>query len=94
MDSNKFNQISIAQLELAERIYSDISLYRRLLKGYTMWYKMGLVQKHHTHDSVFFIVNEGSGFKTVKFYNDSEDYRVSGYTQTLAEAYNEAFHTL
>ncbi len=82
------------QLELAERLYGDHTLYDRLFKAYSMWNAAGLCQKHSTHDSVFFIIDEGIGFKTIKFYNDSKDYRVSGYLETLAEAYNEAFHTL
>lgn len=82
------------QLELAEALYGDATTYARLLKAYTMWAFLNLCQKHYTHDSVFFIINEGIGFKAVKFYNDSNDYRVSGHVETLSDAYNEAFHTL
>jgi hypothetical protein len=62
-----------------------------LLSQYERWYAWGLCTKHHTHDSVFFIVDEGDGkYKAYKFYNGGEDYRVGGEQQGLAEAYNEA----
>lgn len=68
--------------------------YTQLLQHYELWARLNLVQKHHTFDSTFYIIKEDKGFKTVKFYNDSSDYRTSGYVETLSEAYNEAFHTL
>ena len=68
--------------------------YTQLLQHYELWAKLNLAQKHSTHDSLFFIVKEDQGFKTVKFYNESNDFRTSGHLETLAEAYNEAFHTL
>lgn len=94
-DKDKFDRITTRQLELAARLFNEDSQYLRLLKAYTMWASVNLCQKHYTHDSVFFIVDEGSiGFKTIKFYIDSNDYRVSGHVETLGEAYNEAIHTL
>jgi len=67
----------------------------RLITQYERWYAWNLCTKHHTHNSVFFIVDEGNGkFRTYKFYNDGEDYRVGSEQDGLAEAYNEAIHTL
>jgi len=66
----------------------------RLIKAYSFWANIGHCQKHYTHDSVFFIVKDNNSFQTIKFYNDSQDYRVSGLCETLSDAYNEAFHTL
>jgi hypothetical protein len=95
MNKDKFDQITSKQLELAASLYGEKTQYLRLFKAYNAWAAVNLCQKHSTHDSIFFIVDEGAfGFKTVKFYLDGEDYRVGGYNASLAEAYNEAIHVL
>ena len=59
---NTLQQVSQKQLELAQRLYGEHTEYARLLKAYELWAKVNLCQKHSTHDSVFFIINEGIGF--------------------------------
>ena len=71
-----------------------MNTYTQLLEFLKQASGNGTIQKHYTHDSVFFIIQENQGFKTVKFYNDSADFRISGFMETLSDAYNEAFHTL
>lgn len=83
------------QLELAESLFGDSTKYARLLNRYETMYKVNLCTKHTTHDSVFYIIDEGkAGFKAIKFYNDTQDFRVGGFNASQAEAYNEAIHVL
>lgn len=82
-------EISQVNIELSGNLYSDKTNYEKLFKAYSLWASMNLIQKHSTHDSIFFIFKETEGFKVVKFYNGDIDYRVSGHLETLSEAYNE-----
>lgn len=81
-------------LEKAGNLYSNKTAYDKLYNAYSFWAKMNLIQKHSTHDSIFFIFKAVEGFKIVKFYNDGIDYRISGYLETLSDAYNEAFQSI
>lgn len=47
--------------------------------------------KHHTHDSTFYICRDlFLGYRTVKFFNDSTDYRIGAYHPSPSEAYSDA----
>lgn len=87
----KYAEIRARQLAWAERLYGEGTRYQYYLDHYTTWHKAdpASVQKHYTLDSVFFISNEGAaGFRVLKFYNDTQDYRVSEGANTWAEAFS------
>ena len=69
--------------------------WERLRFQYERWWGMGLCMKFYTHDSVFFVVDEGgSKYKSYKFYNGGEDYRVGSEYDFPAEAHDDAIFNL
>jgi hypothetical protein len=86
-------KITQAQVDAFSGLYADHSAYIRSLRAYLFCAQTGLIQKHYTDTSVFFIIEEIRGFKTVTFHNDGMDIRVSGYSPSLAEAYTTALVT-
>lgn len=50
-----------------------------------------IATKHYTHDATFYIVSDKIlGYRAVKFFNDSSDYRVGAYHPSPSEAYSDA----
>lgn len=90
MNAKRLQDVTIKQLELAEKLFGEHTRFQRLLTYYDKWHAAGLCTKHHTYDSVFFIVDEGVGFRTYKFYHGGIDIRVGSLNVTAAEAYTEA----
>lgn len=63
--------------------------YQTLLTDYETLYRCGMCTKHHMHDGIVFINDEGVvGFEAIKFHNDGMDYRMLGYYPSPAEAYS------
>ncbi len=75
-----------------EKGYTNAEFNKYLLNHYEMLAQSGiLVTKHHTHDAIFFICNEGRwGFKVIKFYTDTFDMRIGTSSRTAGEAYSDA----
>lgn len=91
MDAKKFQDILEIQLRLAAELYSESTSYANLYKYYARLYDMGVVTKHHTYDSTFFIHDDGAtGFSVIKFYNGGVDYRTASRYESAAVAYSEA----
>lgn len=83
-----------SDLNKATRIYLFGSKSCKLMNAYAMWVKLGLALNFKQLGSTFFIIREIKGYKTVKFYLDSHEYRVSGYCETLSDAYNQGVSVL
>lgn len=67
--------------------------YTRLKEIYDIAYDIGMATKHSTHDSIFYIMKDSIGFKVIKFYNDSSDYRTA-YFESPGVAYSMALCAL
>lgn len=94
-NSTKLHEVVARQEVMAETLFgTGEAKYTNLMEHYEKLYTAGLVTKHHTYDSVFFIGFEGLGFKATKFYFDGLHIRVSGWLQTPAECYTEALVNL
>lgn len=90
MNAAKLNKIIETQLDLAKQLYSAENQAIKLKESYELLTNI-ICTKHTTYDSVFFISDDGAlGFRAIKFYNDSSDYRVGSYHPSAAEAYSEA----
>ncbi len=86
----KMKDVAEKQLSLAKELFGSKNTYNKLLAQYEKLYTVGLVTKHSTHDSVFFIGFEGMGFKATKFYEGGVDIRSGGIHPGMSEAYTEA----
>ncbi len=66
-----------------------MNTYQEMLSNYETLYSFGLCMKHHMHNSVLFINDEGAkGFEAIQFHNDGLDYRTLGHYPSLAEAFS------
>jgi len=67
--------------------------YQGLKDTYDLCHEIGIATKHSTHDSIFYIMEDSKGFKCIKFYNDSTDYRTA-YFESSGVAYSMALCAL
>lgn len=88
--ASKVAAINQLQNQLAQELYTGAGYVRKLKEYYDRLLGINCT-RHYTYDSTFYICDDGAlGFRAIKFYNDSTDYRIGAYQPGAAEAYTDA----
>lgn len=90
LDTDKLQAIVERQIYLAKELHTGANLTAQLKANYERVLS-DTCTKHSTHDSTFYIQDCGAfGFRAIKFYNNTTDYRVGGFHNSMSEAYSDA----